>query len=153
MTISSRKGAAVRDRGARRPPAGEGGQTLVEFSICLVLFLLLVFGVFDLGRGVYAYNTITHCAREGVRYAVVHGSKSATPVGPAANDVTLANWVYRYAVGLQTNNLTVTSSWPDGNVAGSNAVVNITVRYTFQPVTAFFTTLTLSNHSAGIILR
>ena len=70
-----------------------------------------------------------------------------------ANDVTLANWVYRYAVGLQTNNLTVTSSWPNGNVAGSNAVVNITVRYTFQPVTAFFATLTLSNHSAGIILR
>ena len=73
MTIRSRKCAAVRDRGARRPPAGEGGQTLVEFSICLVLFLLLVFGVFDLGRGVFAYNTIAHGAGVGVRYAVVLG--------------------------------------------------------------------------------
>ncbi|MBI5685006.1 MAG: pilus assembly protein [Verrucomicrobia bacterium] len=119
----------------------------------MVVFLLLVFGVVDLGRGVYAYNTITHCAREGVRYAVVHGSGSAAPVGPAANDATLANWVSRYAVGLQASSLTVTSSWPDGNVAGSNASVHVTVRYAFQPVTAFFRTLSLSNHSAGVILR
>lgn len=125
----------------------------MEFSICLVVFLLLVFGVFDLARGVYAYNTIAHCAREGVRYAVVHGSNSIAPVGPAANDATLANWVARYALGLQTNNLTVLSNWPDGNVAVSNATVHITVRYRFQPVTVFFATLSLSNHSAGIMLR
>ncbi|MFA6562333.1 MAG: TadE family protein [Verrucomicrobiia bacterium] len=130
---------------------GETGQTLVEFCICALLFMMLVFGVVDLARGVFAYNSIAHCAREGVRYAVVHGADSAAPVGPAANDATLASVVRGFATGLQSNNLSVLSRWPSGNQTG--AVVNITVSYTFQPVTMFFRTLALSNSSSAIILH
>ncbi|OHE75352.1 MAG: hypothetical protein A2107_15765 [Verrucomicrobia bacterium GWF2_62_7] len=130
---------------------GDPGQTLVEFCICALVFFMLVFGVVDLARGVFAYNTIAHCAREGVRYAVVHGADSAAPVGPTANDATLASVVRGFATGLQANNLSVLSSWPSGNQTG--AVVNVTVSYTFQPVTLFFRTLPLSNSSSAIILH
>lgn len=129
----------------------EPGQTLVEFCICAVVLLMLVFGVVDLGRGVFAYNTISSAAREGVRYAVVHGASSAHPVGPTANDAGLAAVVAGFAVGIQNTNLVVLSSWPNGNATG--AVVNVTVQYTFHPVTAFFSTLALSNHSSAIILH
>ena len=112
---------------------------------------LVVFGVVDLGRGVFAYNTISSAAREGVRYAVVHGASSAHPVGPTANDAGLAAVVAGFAVGIQNTNLVVLSSWPNGNATG--AVVNVTVQYTFHPVTAFFSTLALSNHSSAIILH
>ncbi|MBI5687247.1 MAG: pilus assembly protein [Verrucomicrobia bacterium] len=129
----------------------EPGQTLVEFCICALLLMMLVFAVVDLARGVFAYNTIAHCAREGVRYAVVHGSTSVVPVGPTANDASLAAVVRGFATGLNTNNLSVLSSWPTGNNTGM--VVNLTVRYTFQPVTLFFRTLPLSNSSSAIILH
>lgn len=134
--------------GCRRASAG---QTLVEFCICALVFFMLVFGVVDLARGVFAYNTIAHCAREGVRYAVVHGATSAYPIGTNNNDATLASVVTGFATGLQTNNLSVFSSWPSGN--GTGQVVNVTVCYTFQPVTLFFRQLALSNSSAAMIVR
>lgn len=134
--------------GSRR---GDLGQTLVEFCVCAIVFFMLVFGVVDLARGVFAYNTIAHCAREGVRYAIVHGSNSTMAVGPTANDATLAAVVRGFAGGLQTNNLSVFSTWPNGN--GTGKVVNVTVSYTFQPVTLFFRTLALTNSSAAVILR
>jgi Flp pilus assembly protein TadG len=48
------------------------GQSLVEFSLVIPLFLLLLIAVFDLGRGVFAYNTLTNAAREGARMAIVN---------------------------------------------------------------------------------
>lgn len=143
------KASSGRTRGGSR--RGEAGQTLVEFCICALVFFMLVFGVVDLARGVFAYNTIAHCAREGVRFAVVHGTNNVVSVGPLDNDATLASVVRGFATGLQTNNLTVLSSWPNGN--GTGMVVNVTVLYTFQPVTLFFRTLALSNSSAAIILH
>ena len=139
--------------GENRPgrPYTEPGQTLVEFCICATLLLMLVFGIVDLGRGVYAYNTIAGAAREGVRYAIVHGANSGAPVGPTANDATLTSVVQGFATGLQTTNLSVFSSWPNGIATG--AVVNVTIAYTFQPATLFFRTLALTNHSSAVILH
>lgn len=48
------------------------GQSLVEFSLVIPLFLLLLIGIFDLGRAVFAYNTLTNAAREGARMAIVN---------------------------------------------------------------------------------
>lgn len=48
------------------------GQSLVEFALVLPLILLLVMGLFDVGRGVYSYNAISNAARIGVRTGVVN---------------------------------------------------------------------------------
>jgi Flp pilus assembly protein TadG len=50
----------------------EAGQTLVEFSLALIPFLLLLMGVFDLGRGIHAYNGVAQAAREIARVTSVH---------------------------------------------------------------------------------
>ena len=55
-----------------RRRGGGRGQSLVEFSLVIPLFLLLLIAVFDLGRGVFAYNTLTNAAREGARMAIVN---------------------------------------------------------------------------------
>ena len=44
---------------------------MVEFALILPIFVLVVFGIFDLGRAVYAYNTVNNAAREGGRLAIV----------------------------------------------------------------------------------
>jgi Flp pilus assembly protein TadG len=58
------------------------GQSLVEFALVIPLFLLLLIAVFDLGRGVFAYNTLTNAAREGARMAIVN-QDSATIIARA----------------------------------------------------------------------
>jgi Flp pilus assembly protein TadG len=57
-------------RRARR--RGHRGQSLVEFAFVLPVFILLMVGLFDLGRAVFAWNTITNAAREGARLAIVN---------------------------------------------------------------------------------
>ena len=48
------------------------GQTLAEFALVLPMLLLLVMGVFDLGRGIFFYSAVHNAAREGARYAAVY---------------------------------------------------------------------------------
>src|SRR5688572_17121227 len=56
----------------RRGPDRRRGQALVEFALIIPLFLLLLVGIFDLGRAVFAFNTLTNAAREGARIAIVN---------------------------------------------------------------------------------
>jgi hypothetical protein len=48
----------------------EHGQALVEFSLVLILFLTLIFGIFDSVRLLQSWMTVQHAAREGARYAI-----------------------------------------------------------------------------------
>ena len=52
----------------RAEPRGQG---MVEFAIILPVFVLLLVGLFDVGRAVYAYNTVNNAAREAGRLAIV----------------------------------------------------------------------------------
>jgi hypothetical protein len=45
---------------------------MTEFAFVLPIFILVMVGLFDLGRAVFAYNTITNAAREGARLAIVN---------------------------------------------------------------------------------
>jgi len=70
---------------------GERGQSLVEFTIVIPIFLAMLFGIFDLGRVVWANNSLAQAAREGARYAIVRGGSSLTPcpVGPPGPDAVI----------------------------------------------------------------
>ena len=48
---------------------------MVEFALVIPIFLLLLVALFDLGRAVFAYNTLTNAAREGARMAIVNQYK------------------------------------------------------------------------------
>jgi len=45
-------------------------QALIEFALVSPVLLLLIFGIIDIGRAVFYYDTINHAAREGARVAV-----------------------------------------------------------------------------------
>ena len=47
------------------------GQALVEFALVLPLLLLMLLGILDLGRAVYASHTIGNAARQAARAAVI----------------------------------------------------------------------------------
>jgi len=50
--------------------AGQQSQALIEFALISPVLLLLVFGIIDIGRAVFYYDTINHAAREGGRTAI-----------------------------------------------------------------------------------
>lgn len=99
----------------------EGAQSLVEFALVLPVFLLLVTGLFDVGRAVWQENSLAYAAREGTRYAIVHGSAGNPAVGPCSNCLNpatnnlgnIVNAVNNNAIGVY--NIDVTIDYPDGD--------------------------------------
>jgi Flp pilus assembly protein TadG len=61
----------VTDRPTGSPRGRSRGQALVEFAVIIPVFLLLLFGLLDFGRVIYAQNTITQDAREAARAGLV----------------------------------------------------------------------------------
>lgn len=60
------------------------GQAMVEFALIFPIFILLLVGLFDLGRVIWVNDTLATASREAARYAIVHGAKSSCPAGPGA---------------------------------------------------------------------
>jgi hypothetical protein len=145
----------------QRSPLGQG---LVEFALVLPLFLLIILALFDTGKGVYSFNTISQAAREGARLAAVEvswvgitGANCTAPVCPATaaalrSDVLVA--VNRMAVGIGaipsgsvfihchapgTDTPASTASWngcASANTYGN--VVTVRVDYTYAPIIGAF---------------
>jgi len=52
----------------RHKPRGQG---LVEFALILPVFVLMIMGIVDFGRMIYAFNSVSNAAREGARVGIV----------------------------------------------------------------------------------
>ena len=58
----------------------ERGQALVEFSLSIVIFLVLMMAIVDLGRGIYMFNGVSQAAREVARVASVYPGTSLNAI-------------------------------------------------------------------------
>jgi len=98
----------------RAARSDEGGQSLVEFALMLPIILLIITGLFDAARAVWQENTLAYAAREGTRYAIVHGSGYPDPnlIAWPSNTAQVTSVVQAAAVGVA--NVTVTTTWPEG---------------------------------------
>ena len=90
---------------------------------------------------VYSYSVINNAAREGVRYAIVHGSDSTNCSGPSSGctDTSAANVVdvvkqYAALTFHDTSGMTVTVDYPDATQADPLSLVTVTVDYTYIPI-------------------
>jgi len=100
------------------------GQTLIEFALTMPMLLLVVMGVFDLGRGIYYYSAIHNASREGARYGAVNhcdtdGIKTAAKL---------------MAIGLG-DSLEVKDPVTYFTPTGRADRIVVTVEYTFETVT------------------
>ncbi|MBA3430480.1 MAG: pilus assembly protein [Actinobacteria bacterium] len=117
----------------RQQTASVRGQTLVEFALILPIFILLLVGIFDVGRAVYAYNTINNAAREAVRVGIVNQNTGAIEAKAIKQAVSL---------GLAATDIEVRFLQPDySNAAPCNAtprtgcLVEVEVRYQYTAAT------------------
>ncbi len=63
------------------------GQALVEFALVAPMLFLLLLGVFEGGRFVLYMEALNNAAREGARYAIVHGARGTPQSGPLPDGV------------------------------------------------------------------
>ena len=115
----------------------EGGSMLIEFSLSVWMLLLVTFLIFEFCMAVYTYSVLGDAAREGVRYAIAHGTDSSLCSGPSSGcgDSSGANIIsvvqgYAAVSFHNTAGMTVTPSWPDGTSTPSSRVI-VTIHYPY----------------------
>jgi Flp pilus assembly protein TadG len=105
------------------------GAAALEFGLAFLLFFSIVYGIMEFGRIVGSYNVLSGAVREGVRYAIVHGSASGSP----ASTTDIENIVRHWAIGLNANSVVVNTTWDPGTGPGS--AVKVTASYVVTPFT------------------
>jgi Flp pilus assembly protein TadG len=137
--------------GRHRRRHASDGQALVEFSLAIIVFLVMVVGIFDLGRGIYAYNGVAEAAREVARVTAVH------PGSPLGTSQQTADRIATQRV-LVPDMGTPTFACQDlygGTPAncGSGDYVKVTVTSTYRPIALIGLdgTFTLSSSSSVVI--
>ena len=75
----------------------------MEFALVFPLFMLIIFGLFDAGRLIFTYNTVSNAARDGARVAIVNQSTS----------------------GSDTCDTTSQTAWPTGCVIASGIGIDL----------------------------
>jgi hypothetical protein len=135
-----------RIRGIRRDSSG---QAQVEFVLSILVVLFLIFGIIELIMLIHTYNVLADAAKEGVRYAIVHGCDfgsgscsgtcSLPPPSPSAtcDDATadnVKNWALNFAKASLRNvpASAVTVTYPDGSADAPNRV-QVSISYNYDP--------------------
>ena len=110
------------------------GQALVEFSLVLPIFVLLMMIVFDFGRGIYTYNGISEAAREIARTTIVNPGAT---LGASAATVRTVNTQKALVPGLRVVSyecLQFDGTPSTNDPCGSGDLVKVTVASTYSPV-------------------
>jgi Flp pilus assembly protein TadG len=113
----------------------EGGQSLIEFALTLPILLLVITGTFDVARAVWQENTLAYAAREGTRYAIVHGTGAVDTAYPG-NTAGIEAAVLAAAVGIG-GTITVNPTWPD-NCQNRNCRVAVEATSQFVPLPSYY---------------
>ncbi len=129
------------------------GSSIVEFTLVFLPMMALVCGVFELGRAMWTYHSVSAAVKAATRYTIVRGagcSAQSSGCGLSVGDV--AKRIRDASLGLQPSELSVTlqagsqtiscpsladclansTSWPTSpnNMVGQ--VVTITGQYPFK---------------------
>jgi Flp pilus assembly protein TadG len=120
----------------------ERGQSLVEFSMVIIVFLVILMGIVDFGMAIYKYNGVSQAAREIARVTSVHpcataGALTCSP-GSSAETAQVINTQKNLIPGLQ-----VTTPFPCVDESGtpsspcdfSKDSVQVVVTAPYRPIT------------------
>lgn len=154
------RGSIKHRRRGRLPRARGAGQ--IEFILSILTILFVLFAMWEVIMIVYTMNVMSDAAKEGVRYAIVHGggnincsgpnpSADCTNPDPAATRVIDVVKDYARFSLHDTTAIIVTVDYLDG-ISTSPARVRIEVSYDFVPYTALNLRPTLRTAAEGRIV-
>ena len=120
---------------------------MVESALTYTVLMMLVLGTIVMGLGVFRYQQVASLAREGSRWASVHGPTYVSEQGQpaiAASDV-MTNAILPKIIVLDSTALTCTNF----SMSSGNATVTLTYKWTPE---AFFAPVTMTSTSVTPIL-
>jgi TadE-like protein len=147
---------------------------MVEFALVAPIFFILIFAIIEGARFTFYYEMLNNAARDGARYAIVHGSNAldGCPSGPPAPDTyncdepgeNVKQAVSNGAIGLvDSGSVTVSPpvwlSTPDQPNPGDpntgdnrrGNYVTVFVEYTYSPIMPLLPPITISARSSLVI--
>lgn len=128
------------------------GQSLVEFALIFPLIVFLIASFVEVGRAVFAYNTIANAARQGARVAIVNQLEDVTDCDATrpVEDPFEPHWSIRGCViaaastlGITTDNVTIQYAPPPSTTLDCDptlhvgCIASITVTYDYAVSTPF----------------
>jgi Flp pilus assembly protein TadG len=120
------------------------GATAVEAAFVLPVALTFIIGMVVMGFLIYYYFQVASLAREGARYASVHGTQYAADTGNSAATAAdvYNNAILPMAIGLKSTKLSYTVTWntsnsptsynPNSNPPGEPLQNTVSVAVTYQ---------------------
>ena len=117
----------------RRPRRAHRGQALVEFALAIPIFVLLLMGIFDLGRAVYAYSTLNNAAREAGRQAIV--DQTLTHIQNKAVDRSVALGLTASSVSVDYRDPSTPGTANSCATVAIGCIAHVTVTYTYRAAT------------------
>jgi Flp pilus assembly protein TadG len=121
-------------RSRRTHSLSRRGAIAVEAAFVLPVAFTMMIGLIVIGLGIFRYQQVATLAREGARYASVHGSgyyanasayatanNTTAPTNEAASDI-YNNAIKPMAVGLDLSNLTYSVNWGTAAANGTTWV-------------------------------
>ena len=142
---------------SRRRSAGQG---LMEFALVLPIIVFIITGAVDMGRAVFAYNTLANAARHGARVAAVNQLEPADTVTSCnedmpIEDVSVPHWSAKactawsaLTMGVTPADVTLTYSDPPDDplldcstTLHPNCLVDVSVTATWHPITPVISSL------------
>lgn len=116
------------------------GQSLVEFALILPLFVLIVIGVFDLGRAFFGSITITNAAREGARFGTLHATDPQGVCNATLSEASSSGIVLSYTdvtITCSAQSTCLSSGTPSAG-CNRNQPLRITVSYLYTDMVLGF---------------
>ena len=142
----------------------QSGQSTVEFALTIVIVMVILFGAIELVVMIYTYNVLADAAKEGVRYAIVHGTGTgaANCSGPGGGGVSCSDSTGANIQTVVSNytrvsfhnsaSMVVSPSFPDSSSVAPSRV-RVTISYPYQPFTRLgWPTMTVNAAAEGRIV-
>jgi Flp pilus assembly protein TadG len=132
------------------------GQSLVEFALVFPIIILLIMAFAEIGRAVFAFNTIANAARQGARVAAVNQLADVTECDESRpiEDPYEPHWSMRgcailagKTIGLTTSNIAIAYEPPPDTTLDCDPTLHVgciavvTVSYHFTLTTPFVSSL------------
>lgn len=122
------------------------GQALVEFSLSIIIFLVMLMGIFDVGRAIFMYNGVSEAAREIARRTSIYPYGGMSVLGSSLETLAVVTTQRQLVPGMTP----LVAGAPDyacvdieGNASTNDPCasgntqdyVRVTVKASYQPIT------------------
>lgn len=120
------------------------GAAAVEFALVAPLFIMMLFGIIEFGRGMMVQQMLVNATREGAREAVLPGATES------AVKSTVVTFLTNSSIPCTTDDVTVS---PDPETEFNNGQITVSVSIPFSTVSWIPSSYLTANLQASTSMR